>query len=177
VSFDGAVNGLTRRLFMGQDPPWPGQFVFMVDGVTIGHFHEVSGLSVRIEEEKIVEGGQNEFTHRVPGRMTWPNLVLKRGVTSNDALFSWLKRCSGEGFSGKGNKVERHTAHLVLLGPTMVGIGPAKIREPIRAWSFYDAFPVSWSGPTMSTSASEVATETLEVAHHGFRSELPSLPI
>lgn len=187
------LNGMTRRLLMGQDAPWSGQFAFVIDsfnvrsggprpstlsgvmraGGLIGHFMEVSGLSVSIEDEKIVEGGQNEYVRRVPGRMTWPNLVLKRGVVQNDALFEWLRRCSGEGFEGAQGKVERHTAYLLLLGPTLAGIGPLAIREPIRAWSFYDAFPVRWSGPTLSTSSKDIATETLEIAHHGFRNELP----
>lgn len=167
MSFDSL--GIARRLFMGPDAPWSGHFIFSVDGVSIGHFMEVSGLSVAIEEEKIIEGGQNEFVHKVPGRMTWTNITLKRGITSNDALMDWFRQCSGEGLSGGNNKVPRHTGHLTLKGPTLFGSGFFAIRETVREWAFYDAFPVRWSGPTLSASASDVATETLEIAHHGFR--------
>ena len=116
------------------------------------------------EDEKIIEGGQNEFVRRVPGRMTWPNLVLKRGVTSSDALFNWFRQSSGEGFSGQQNRLTRRTGHLTLLG----GLSGNR-RERIREWAFYEAFPVKWSGPTFAASGKDVATETLEIAHHGFR--------
>ncbi|MEI7926440.1 MAG: phage tail protein, partial [Chloroflexota bacterium] len=59
------------------DSPFTGQFIFSVDGLSIGTFMEVRGLSVEVEVQSIEEGGQNEFSHRVPGRMKWPNLVLK----------------------------------------------------------------------------------------------------
>jgi phage tail-like protein len=157
--------GLPRRFSTGEDAPWSGQFLFSVDGIEIGHFMEVSGLSVSIEEEKIPEGGQNEFVHRLPGRMTWPNLVLKRGVTSSDALFEWFRRSSGEGFSGQQNRLARRTGHLTLLG----GLDrPGGKRVTVRRWEFSGAFPVKWSGPTVAVSSRDVATETLEIAHHGF---------
>ena len=157
-------SGADRRAQIGEDAPWAGQFVFSIDGIEIGHFMEVSGLSVSIEDEKIIEGGQNEFVRRVPGRMTWPNLVLKRGVTSSDALFNWFRQSSGEGFSGQQNRLTRRTGHLTLLG----GLSGNR-RERIREWAFYEAFPVKWSGPTFAASGKDVATETLEIAHHGFR--------
>ena len=40
--------------------------------------------------EELVEGGHNGGVHRLVGRTKWPNLVLKRGITQNDALFAWL---------------------------------------------------------------------------------------
>ena len=85
--------GRVLRRFQGEDSPWAGQFIFSIDGMEIGHFMEVSGLSVTIEDEKIPEGGQNEFVRRVPGRMTWPNLVLKRGITSSVSVTSSPSLC------------------------------------------------------------------------------------
>ncbi|MET0909196.1 MAG: phage tail protein, partial [Ilumatobacteraceae bacterium] len=69
-------------------------FLFEVDGVEIGRFREVSGLEVNIETEDVPEGGQNSFVHKLPGRMTWPNITLKRGVTQSDALLKWLNKSS-----------------------------------------------------------------------------------
>ncbi|HUC32028.1 MAG TPA: phage tail protein, partial [Ilumatobacteraceae bacterium] len=54
-------------------------FLFEVDGIAIGRFMEVSGLEMSIDVEPVQEGGQNGFVHQLPGRMTWPPLVLKRG--------------------------------------------------------------------------------------------------
>ena len=71
-------------------------FLFEVDGVEIGQFMEISGLEVNIAVEDIEEGGENSFVHKLPGRMSWPNITLKRGITQNDALLTWLNKSSGE---------------------------------------------------------------------------------
>lgn len=135
-------------------------FLFEVDGQTIGQFMEVSGLQVEVTVETIEEGGQNGFTHRLPGRMTWPNITLKRGITQSDNLFTWMTKSSGEQFAAAGNTLTRSTAAITLLGPA---------GRRLRAWEFVDAFPVKWSGPDFAATATDVATETLEIAHHGFR--------
>jgi phage tail-like protein len=143
------------------DPPFVGRFQFSVDGKTIGAFTEVSGLSVQIDVEELAEGGQNSYTHRLLGRMSWPNLVLKRGVTDTDALFAWLGECSGEGLTRNGNKVSPLNGKVSVL--TASG-------EPLRTWEFTGAKPVKWTGPRLAASASELAVEELEVCHYGFRS-------
>jgi phage tail-like protein len=142
------------------DPPSTGRFVFTVDGVEIGAFTEVSGLSVEVEVEELPEGGQNQFVHQLPGRTKWPRLVLKRGVTDSDGLFDWFAKTSGEGFSGAGDQLARLDGEVVLMD--VVG-------APVRRWAFSGAFPVKWSGPTLAASSSDVAIEELEIAHHGFR--------
>jgi phage tail-like protein len=142
------------------DPPFIGKFEFSVDGTTIGMFTEVSGLSVQIDVEELAEGGQNAYTHRLLGRMSWPNLVLKRGVTDTNALFEWLGECSGEGLTAKGNKVLPRNGKVTVM--TASG-------KPFRTWAFTGAKPVKWTGPRLAASASELAVEELEVCHCGFR--------
>ncbi|MDP2326851.1 MAG: phage tail protein [Dehalococcoidia bacterium] len=145
---------------MADHPPFAGVFKLTMDGMEVGSFTEVSGLEVEIQVEEIPEGGQNEYIHRVPGRMKWPNLVLKRGVTTNDGLQNWLRTSSGEKFAGEGNVVPRLTVALSMVD----GMGTV-----LREWTFYDAFPVKWRGPRFSASSNDVATEELEIVHHGFR--------
>ena len=135
-------------------------FLFEVDGVEIGRFMEVNGLQVSIETQDIQEGGQNSFVHKLPGRMTWPNITLKRGVTQSDGLLAWLEKSSGEQFTVQGNKLKRSSAALTLMGPSL---------KRLRKWNFDGAFPVKWSGPTFAVTSDDMATEQLEIAHHGFR--------
>ena len=142
------------------DAPFTGRFTFEIDDVEIGAFTEVSGLQVQVEVEELIEGGNNGFVHKLPGRMTWPNIVLKRGVTTSDALFEWLNRSAGQATGG--STMERSTGKITVLDAA---------RQPHRTWSFEHAFPVRWSGPTLAASSSEIAVEELEIAHHGF---LPS---
>ena len=139
-------------------------FLIEVDGKEIGRFTEVSGLQAEIDVETVEEGGENGFVHKLPGRMKWPNLVLKRGLTQNDTLFSWLNKASGSGFNGEGNKLERSTAAVTLVSQT---------GKRLRAWELEGAFPVKWSGPSFAVSSSDMAIEELEIAHHGFVARKP----
>jgi len=134
-------------------------FLFEVDGIEIGRFMEVGGLELEIGVETIEEGGQNGFSHRLPGRMSWPNISLKRGVTQSDNLFSWVTKSSGEQFASSGNKLTRATAAITLIGPT---------GKRLRAWNFVDAFPVKWTGPSFAADSAGSVFEQLEIAHHGF---------
>lgn len=135
-------------------------FLFEVDGVDIGSFMEVSGLEVSIETEDVAEGGQNAFTHKLPGRMTWPNITLKRGVTSQDNLLEWLNASSGEKFAGNGNKLTRSSAAITLLD---------RAGKRLRSWDLEEAYPVKWTGPSFAADSESAADESLEITHHGFR--------
>jgi phage tail-like protein len=138
-----------------------GSFIFEVDGKEIGRFNEVQGLRAEMEVETFSEGGQNQFAHKLPGRLTWPNIVMKRGVTASDTLLAWLMRSSGDGFEGAGRKLEPTTAAITLVDENA---------KRTQGWSFTGAFPVRWQGPTLAAGSNEVAVEELEIAHHGFRS-------
>ena len=81
-------------------------FMFEVDGVEIGRFMEVNGLEVNVATEDLEEGGENNYVHKLPGRMSWPNITLKRGITQNDTLLAWLNKSSGEQFSANGNVLQ-----------------------------------------------------------------------
>lgn len=134
-------------------------FLVEVDGQPVGRFTEASGLEVEVEVEPYEEGGVNGFVHKLPGRMTWPNLTLKRGITETDNLLDWLKKSSGDGFNAT-NKLTRSTLAVTLVS--------AK-GDRLRSWNFEGAFPVKWTGPTFASDADELAEEELEIAHHGFQ--------
>ena len=139
--------------------PTTATFLVEVDGQPVGRFTEASGLEVEVEVETYEEGGVNGFVHKLPGRMTWPNLTLKRGITETDNLLAWLNKSSGDGFSAT-NKLTRSTLAVILVS--------AK-GERLRAWNFEGAFPVKWTGPSFAAGNDELAEEELEIAHHGFQ--------
>ena len=140
-------------------------FLFEVDGGEIGRFMGISGLEVSVGVEEIQEGGENNYVHKLPGRMSWPNITLKRGITQNDALLAWLNKSSGEQFSANGNKLTRSTAAITLMGPA---------GQRLRSWEFDGAFPVKWKGPDFDVASSDMALEELEITHHGFRAKSPT---
>jgi phage tail-like protein len=142
------------------DGAYLATFIVEVDGVELGRFHEVSGLQIDVEVEQYTEGGENGFVHKLPGRMTWPNLVLKRGITKEDVFMSWLQDSVGDGMAQRSGKSKRTTAAVTLVGPD---------GTRLRSWNVVDAMPVRWTGPTFASEATSGADEELEIAHHGFR--------
>ncbi len=150
------------------ESPLASAFVVVVDGRTIGEFTEVEGLQIEIEIEELEEGGVNGFTHKLPGRMKWPNIVLKRGVTMSDALITWMNQSSGDGMAANGNKLTRSTMGITLRNPA---------GKALREWQVEGAFPIKWTGPNFAASNDDPLSEELEIAHHGFRAEtLPVTP-
>ena len=142
--------------------PTTASFLFEVDGVQIGVFSQVSGLEVRVDVATYQEGGENGYTHNLPGRMTWPNIVLRRGITDSDALFSWVNKTAGSGFSANSNSLTRSTGAITVIGTD---------GTRLRAWELQGVFAVRWRGPNFDTGSGDPLYEELELAHHGFTSK------
>jgi phage tail-like protein len=134
------------------DPVAELRFKVELPGLSIGRFRECTGISVEVEMKDYMEGGSNEFVHKLPTRVKYPNVVLKRGVTHEDALLKW--------FWESRFTVQRRDMTISLLGPG------AKL---VRTWAFLNAYPVKWTGPNMNAGSNQIATETLEVVHNGLR--------
>jgi phage tail-like protein len=126
------------------------RFRVEIDDAVIGQFSEVTGLSLEYEVFEYQEGGEDRYVHKLRGRLKYPNLVLKRGVTQEEALLKW--------FFQRTDRRRRGTVKLTLLGDD---------GKPVRLWSFAGAFPVKWQGPSFNARSTNIATETLEIAHQG----------
>lgn len=114
----------------------------------VGFFHQCTGLEVRFDVLQYHEGGNNDFLHQLPGAVHYPNLVLSRGLTNEKAMQEWLVETQ--------TKAVRKEIILTL-----------KAGSYERGWTFADAFPVSWTGPTLDASGNFAYSETLEIAHSG----------
>jgi phage tail-like protein len=158
VQFDLNPRFSSRLPASGRNPDPVGELRFLVDvpqiagASKIGVFSECSGLEVEYEVYEWTEGGQNDFVHKLRGRAKFPNLTLKRGITHEDAFLRWLFACN--------NKTERHDIVISLIGPDL---------KAVRKWSFAGAYPVKWTGPKLDAHSTGAATESLEIAHQGFR--------
>jgi phage tail-like protein len=147
---------------LGGEPTTSARFLLEVDGVEIGVFREVTGLQLTVGVEEYQEGGQNGFVHKLPGRMSWPHLVFRRGLTDSDALFTWVAKTSGEGFAANENKLPRCTGAVTVVD---------SVGGRLRSWEFDGVFPVRWTGPELSADRHDFLEEELEVAHHGFKAK------
>jgi phage tail-like protein len=135
-----------------QDPVLSFNFKVEITGLIIAGFSEVSGLQAEIEVHEYREGGLNEYIHKRAGPAKYAtNLVLKRGIADSQELWSWYS----DVLQGR---IERKSLDIVLMDSA----GTEK-----RRWTFQNAYPVKWSGPDFKAQASEIAIESLELAHEG----------
>lgn len=130
------------------------EFGFLAQGTNDARFQEVSGLDSELSVEEIKEGGENRFSHRLPGRAKYPNLVLKRGLLTDSELISWCVDAI-ENFS-----FEPTTINITLLNEE---------HQPVSGtYSFIGAYPVKWSISNFDAKSNEVVIETLELAYKYF---------
>jgi phage tail-like protein len=134
------------------DPYLGFNFLVEIEGLVVGGFNEVTGLTVEVEIEEYREGGLNAYVHKLAGPARYPNnLVLKHGLTDSDTLYSWHH-------SVATGKIERKNGSIILLDST----GGEKWR-----WNFVEAYPVRWIGPDMRAGSAEIAMESVELVHRG----------
>jgi phage tail-like protein len=118
-------------------------------GLVLGGFAECSGLESTLETFDYLEGGVNDRVHRFPTRLSYSNIVLKRGVGLSEDLWLWHQ----EFVEGKGKRRDG----LIIL--------QSDLRVPVKIWTFSRGLPVKWSGPSFNARTSDIAIETLEIAH------------
>lgn len=133
-------------------------FHFQVEwgGKRIG-FTEVSGLDARTERIEYREGSSPVAEKmNIPGLKANGTVTLKRGVMVNDnEFFQWYATV-------RAGTVEKRDIVISLLNED---------HEPVMIWKLREAWPVAIEAPTLDAMASEIAIETLELAHEGIRVE------
>jgi phage tail-like protein len=120
-------------------------------------FQEASGLSAEMSVEEVVSGGQNLFKYRLPGVMTYPNLVLKRGIAFDQSpLIGWCQSTLG---AGLGKAIQTKNLVLSLLDAT---------GQSSMSWSFTKAYPIKWIVADLTAKESNVLIETIELSYQYF---------
>lgn len=133
------------------DPYLNYNFLVEIDGITQAAFKECSGLDSTTEPVQYRQGGENNTIRKLPGKTTYSDIVLKRGLTDSDEIWKWRKTVID-------GKAERKNGSIILLDTT----GEEKVR-----WNFVSAWPTKWEGPSFDANANDIAIETLTIAHEG----------
>lgn len=124
----------------------------VVDQQWLGTFITCEGLGMEVVLEQREEGGNNGFVWQLPTRIKYSNIKLSRPVCeSTNRVINWL--------AGLTRKVEPQTATIKALTADNV---------TVAEWTLYGVIPVRWTGPSLNADSPKVATETVELAHHGF---------
>ncbi len=113
-------------------------------------FQRVSGLSATVETSMVNEGGENRYTHRLPRRVGYGNLILERGFVVGSLL-----------------NVEFNSAmSLFQFTPSNVMVSVLnETGTPLAGWMFIRAYPVRWATADLSASEDRVLIDTLELSY------------
>jgi|SRR5947208_136103 len=134
------------------DPLRGFRFLLEIDSITSGGFARVKGISREVRHESYREGGVVEYEHKLITQITYPVLVLERGLALDD-LWGWAQD-TADGY------VQRKTIRIRLQD---------EAGQKAWAWQIESALPVKWMASDLDAQTSTVLMETLELAHHGLR--------
>lgn len=142
-----------------QDPLVGFHYAIDVSGVIRGYFTECSGIGSEHEviEHKIVDEKGRERMMKIPGRLKWENITLKRGITDNMDIWAWRDQV----VQGKVEDARRNGS-IVMFDQTL---------KEVARWNFENAWPVKVSGPTVKADSNEFGIEELVIAHEGLYRE------
>jgi phage tail-like protein len=140
------------------DPYLNCRFRLELNQIQVAGFSECTGLNIEAKVFEYKEGGRNETTLKFPENGAYANVVLKRGITKDTDLISWQLDVVNGTF-GKNPRSANKNLAIVLQDEQGA--------STIRRWNLIRAFPVKWTGPELKGNASEIAIETLELAHEG----------
>jgi phage tail-like protein len=139
-----------------QDQNWPlPKFYFVVDwGDTKDiPFQEVSGLDIEAHIIEYRHGNSPVFSEiNMPGIVKNSNVTLRKGVFVKDnAFWDWFMKI-------KMNTIERQNVVIKLLDEG---------GNPTMTWTLNNAWPVEITSTDLNAEGSEVAIESIEIAHEG----------
>lgn len=117
-------------------------------------FKSVSGIRYETEIVPVREGGVNDTTWQLVGATKWSNIVLKQGFTASSELLKWRQ----EWLQGTYRRIPEGV--ITQLDTAM---------KVAATWRFYNGWPAKWEIAELDASKSELAIETLEIAHDGIK--------
>lgn len=136
-----------------EDPLVGFHFAVEIQGIITGYFTECSGLGSENEviEHKVVNEKGVEVVMKIPGRLKWENVTVKRGITSNMDIWAWRKMVEDGDVAGA-----RQNGSIVMYDQTLT---------EVARWNFENAWPVKCTGPQPKADGNEIGVEELTIAH------------
>ena len=142
-----------------EDPLVAFNFALEVSGIIKGYFTEVSGLGSENEvvEHKVVSEKTTEVTKKIPGRLKWTDITLKRGITSNVDIWDWRKMVE-DGLIDSA----RRDGSITMYN---------QVGTEVARWNFERAWPSKVTGPAPKADDNNVGIEELVLVHEYIRRE------
>ena len=134
-----------------------GTLISVAINYFVAGFSECSGIEASFEVMELKEGGLNSHVWQLPVRGSHSKITLKHGaIYLYDDLWDWhYSWIQGQGARKDG---------LIVLNDNS--------GQPAKIWKFKRGIPTKWTGPTLNAAQSNVAIESLEIAHEGLEMQL-----
>jgi phage tail-like protein len=129
------------------DPLLGFNFALEVQGTITGYFTECSGLGSENEivDHKVVTDQGKEVIQKIPGRLKYNDITLKRGITAEMDIWKWRAMVE------KGDMQEaRKNGSVVMMD---------REGTPVARWDFKRAWPSKVTGPTVKSDSNEFGVE------------------
>lgn len=137
-------------------PPW-GFFYKVEFGISQNkndaRFQTVSGLNVEYDMEEFREGGENRFTHKLPVRTKYTDMVLKRGMLTDSEVINWFLKAF------RDREFKPSDVNIILMNEKS---------EPLRTWKVTHAIPKKWLISDLNANENSLVIETLELSYRYF---------
>lgn len=136
------------EVFFGPMDPAPEyRYWVELESLYVGSFIECSGLRMQREVLEVREGGVNDYTHKLPGRTTYGQITLSKGIMFSTKLWDWYAEGMTDG------KVTKMPITIIQYS--------AYLNVEARRYHLEDAFPESWSVSSLRSDSSSYAVESL----------------
>ncbi|MEH2942028.1 phage tail protein [Petralouisia muris] len=136
---------------MASTPYGKFRYKVEIDGLEAGGFSEASGFDASIDVIEYREGDMVQTPMKLPGLKKYGNITLKKGVADSMVMYEWM-------IAGVEGEVERKTITITILDET---------ETATASWQVINAWPAKYTAPDFSATTSDVAIESLEIAHEG----------
>lgn len=135
------------------DPLIGYHFALEVQDQIAGYFTECDGIGSENEivTHNVVNEKGIEIVLKIPGRLKWGDITLKRGITDSMDLWDWRKMIE-EGKVGDA----RRNGSITMFDQAL---------EPRARWEFKNAWPSKISGPAPKADGNEIVLEEITLVH------------
>lgn len=137
------------------DPLIGFNFALELQGSITGYFTECSGIGSEHEivEHKVVTDTGQELVQKIPGRLKWQDVTLKRGITADMQIWDWRKTVEQGEVVGA-----RKTCSVIMFDRNY---------KEVARWNFENAWPSKVSGPSVKADSNEFGVEEVTLVHEG----------
>ena len=135
------------------------KFVVRIEGVAVAAFQKASELSVEAAKVEYFEGG-SLIPDKSPGRLTFSDVTLERGVTNDRDLYDWfLEVATAASDTGLNEPDYRRTMDIEQLD---------RLGNVIRTWRLFNAWPQKFMAGEWDKEADENVIESVVLTYDYF---------